>query len=66
MTESHPLRPRVEALWERRDTLGSSSESAAHAVVREVLEALGDGSLRVAAPVEGANAPSPAGSCTSG
>ncbi len=44
------LRERIEALWNRRDTLSARADPADREAVDEVLEGLGDGRLRVAEP----------------
>jgi len=44
------LQPRIEALWERRDTLSAATGGADRAAVEAALEALDGGTLRVAAP----------------
>jgi 2,3,4,5-tetrahydropyridine-2-carboxylate N-succinyltransferase len=44
------LRPRIEALWERRDTLSPSTGGEERAVVDAALEALDSGQARVAEP----------------
>jgi 2,3,4,5-tetrahydropyridine-2-carboxylate N-succinyltransferase len=49
MTEPD-LRPKIEALWERRATLSPDTPAAERAPVDQVLDALDDGRLRVAAP----------------
>jgi 2,3,4,5-tetrahydropyridine-2-carboxylate N-succinyltransferase len=49
MTE-HPLRPTIEALWERRDQLGAATEGEPRAVVERALALLDAGEARVAEP----------------
>ena len=44
------LRRRIEVLWERRDTVSSATAGADRDDVDQVLAALDDGTLRVAAP----------------
>jgi 2,3,4,5-tetrahydropyridine-2,6-dicarboxylate N-succinyltransferase len=44
------LQPRIEALWERRDTLSSATGGEDRRAVEAALEALDDGKVRVAAP----------------
>ena len=51
------LRQRIEALWDRRDALSSATVGADRDDVDQVLAALDDGVLRVAAP-SGPDAPS--------
>ncbi len=51
------LRQRIEALWDRRDALSSATVGADRDDVDQVLAALDDGALRVAAP-SGPDAPS--------
>ncbi len=46
----HPLRPAIERLWEERQSLDASTKGEARDHVDAVLEALDDGSLRVASP----------------
>src|SRR5918995_2853755 len=48
--ETSTLRPRIEALWERRDTLSPSTGGEERAVVDAALEALDSGQARVAEP----------------
>jgi 2,3,4,5-tetrahydropyridine-2-carboxylate N-succinyltransferase len=47
--DDHPLRPRIEALWVRRERLGDD-HGAAQEIVQQVLELLDAGTLRVAEP----------------
>jgi 2,3,4,5-tetrahydropyridine-2-carboxylate N-succinyltransferase len=49
----HPLRPLVEALWDRRDSLTPATPAAEQAPIAQALDLLDDGTLRVAAPGEG-------------
>jgi 2,3,4,5-tetrahydropyridine-2-carboxylate N-succinyltransferase len=49
MTE-HPLRPTIEALWERRDQLGAATEGEPRAAVERALALLDGGEARVAEP----------------
>jgi 2,3,4,5-tetrahydropyridine-2-carboxylate N-succinyltransferase len=49
MTE-HPLQARVDALWERRDTLSSATTGEARQVIEDALDALDAGRARVAEP----------------
>ena len=49
----HPLRPHVEALWERRDALTSGAPREAQDIVGEALGSLDRGELRVAEPGPG-------------
>jgi 2,3,4,5-tetrahydropyridine-2-carboxylate N-succinyltransferase len=44
------LQPRIEALWERRDTLSSATGGEDRRAVETALEALDDGKARVAEP----------------
>ena len=44
------LRPRIEAIWDRRDTLGPATHGAERDAVELALSGLDDGSLRVAEP----------------
>jgi len=44
------LRTTIEALWERRDTLGATTTGAPRAAVEQALAALDSGEARVAAP----------------
>ena len=44
------LKPRIEALWERRDTLSSATGGEDRRAVETALEALDDGKARVAEP----------------
>ena len=44
------LQPRIEALWERRDTLSSATGGEDRRAVEAALDALDDGKVRVAAP----------------
>ena len=44
------LKPRIEALWERRDTLSSATGGEDRRAVEAALDALDDGKVRVAAP----------------
>ena len=44
------LKPRLEALWERRDTLSSATGGEDRRAVEAALDALDDGKVRVAAP----------------
>jgi len=46
----HALRPEIEQLWERRDTLSANSAGPERRAVEEALAALDTGALRVAEP----------------
>lgn len=46
----HPLRPTIEALWERRDQLGVTSEGESRTAVEQALALLDAGEARVAEP----------------
>jgi 2,3,4,5-tetrahydropyridine-2-carboxylate N-succinyltransferase len=46
----HPLRPIIEALWERRDQLGAATEGEPRAAVEQALALLDSGEARVAEP----------------
>ncbi|HYI82422.1 MAG TPA: 2,3,4,5-tetrahydropyridine-2,6-dicarboxylate N-succinyltransferase [Acetobacteraceae bacterium] len=48
--DTNSLRPRIEALWERRDTLSPSTGGEDRAHVEAALEALDSGQARVAEP----------------
>ena len=48
--DTNSLRPRIEALWERRDTLSPSTGGEDRAQVEAALEALDSGQARVAEP----------------
>src|SRR5215213_9989647 len=48
--DTSTLRPRIEALWERRDSLSPSTGGEERAVVDAALEALDSGQARVAEP----------------
>ena len=48
--DTSTLQPRIEALWERRDTLSSSTGGEDRAQVEAALEALDSGQARVAEP----------------
>ena len=50
MTDDHPLRAPIEALWERRDAIGPATGGEARDCVDQVLRGLGEGTLRVAEP----------------
>ena len=52
MTE-HELRPTIDALWERRETLSPTTHGSDRAAVEAALDALDDGTLRVAEPGSG-------------
>lgn len=52
-THENLLRPLIDALWERRDTLNSASSGADRDAVEAVLDALDRGDLRVASPGHG-------------
>ena len=47
------LRPEIEQLWERRDTLSAQTAGPARRAVEEALAALDTGALRVAEPAPG-------------
>jgi len=46
----HPLRPIIEALWERRDQIGAATEGEPRAAVDQALALLDSGEARVAEP----------------
>jgi 2,3,4,5-tetrahydropyridine-2-carboxylate N-succinyltransferase len=46
----HPLRPTIEALWERRDQLDAGTADAPRAAVEQALALLDQGEARVAEP----------------
>ena len=46
--DASTLQPRIEALWERRDTLSSATGGEDRAAVEAALEALNSGQARVA------------------
>ena len=46
----HPLRPRIEALWERRATLTAAAAGEPREAVEAALDLLDRGELRVAQP----------------
>ncbi len=46
----HPLRPIIEALWERRDQIGAATEGEPRAAVEQALALLDSGEARVAEP----------------
>ena len=46
----HPLRPAIDQLWERRDTVTPGTAGDARQAVEDVLTALDEGRLRVAEP----------------
>ena len=46
----HALRPVIEALWDRRETLSASTSGEARQAVDDALAALDEGALRVAEP----------------
>src|SRR3712207_9463212 len=48
--DTSTLRPRIEALWERRDALSPSTGGGERARVEAALEALDSGQARVAEP----------------
>src|SRR4051812_17507228 len=48
--DASTLQPRIEALWERRDTLSAATGGDDRAVVEAALEALDSGRARVAVP----------------
>ena len=49
----HPLRPRIEALWERRTTLTAAAVGEPREAVEAALDLLDRGTLRVAEPGQG-------------
>ena len=51
--QDHPLRPRIDALWEGRETLSPSTTGDDRGVVDDVLGLLDSGALRVAEPGPG-------------
>ncbi len=53
MTDDDTLRLRIEALWDTRDTLSPATGGAPRETVRDALDALDCGRLRVATPGEG-------------
>ncbi|MBB2160405.1 2,3,4,5-tetrahydropyridine-2,6-dicarboxylate N-succinyltransferase [Gluconacetobacter sacchari] len=52
MNDEHALRPHIEAVWERRDTLSATTTGADRAVVEQALGGLDAGLLRVAVSTE--------------
>ena len=46
----HALRPEIEQLWERRDSVSAGTTGPARQAVDDVLAALDTGALRVAEP----------------
>ncbi len=46
----HPLRPAIEAAWDRRDTLNAGTQGPDRNAVQQALTHLDDGTLRVATP----------------
>ena len=52
--DASTLQPRIEALWERRDTLSPATRGEDRAVIEGALELLDSGKARVAEPAGGA------------
>ena len=46
----HPLRPRIDALWDRRESISAKTAGDDRAAVEQALDALDSGALRVAEP----------------